>query len=151
MIKIKRLLSPTDFSDAAKHALLYAEDLARTYGSELHLLHVIEPVLYPPEMFGQVGLVDIETTIERAGQEELAQWRTQVPNDVTCVTSVAHGKPWAEILRYATEKEIDLIVIATHGRTALDHLLLGSTTDKIVRKSACPVLTVRYHGREILR
>lgn len=150
MIKIKRLLSPTDFSEASKHALLYAEDLARTYGAELHLVHVIEPVLYPPEMFGQVGLVDVESTIERAGQEELAQWRTNVPTDMPCVTATVHGKPYVEILQYATEKEIDLIVISTHGRSALDHLLLGSTTEKIVRKAVCPVLTVRYKGRELL-
>lgn len=151
MISIKRLLSPTDFSDASRHALQYAVDLAKTYGAELHLLHVIEPVLYPPEMFGQVGLVDVETVIDRTGHEELAKWRaSSVPAELPCVPAIVHGNPWQEILQYAGEKQIDLIVIATHGRSALDHLLLGSTTEKIVRKSPCPVLTVRAHTREIL-
>ena len=151
MITIKRLLSPTDFSDASKHALEYAVDLAKSYGAELHIVHVIEPVMYPADMFGQVGLVDVETTIEQAGRDELAEWRKKnVPADLPCVTAIKHGRPFAEILEYAAACEIDLIVIATHGRNALDHFLLGSTTEKIVRKAPCPVLTVRSHEREIL-
>lgn len=151
MIKIKRLLSPTDFSDAAKHALLYAVDFAKTYGAELHLLHVVEPVMYPAEMFGQVGLVDVEAVVEKAGGEELSQWsETLVPKEIKCVPSIAHGKAFTEILDYATKHEIDLIVIATHGHGALDHFLLGSTTEKVVRKAPCPVLTVRAKVREIV-
>ncbi|HZV11652.1 MAG TPA: universal stress protein [Candidatus Kapabacteria bacterium] len=151
MIRIKRLLAPIDFSESSKQALHYAVEFARSFKAELHLLNVIEPVMYPAEMFGQVGMVDVESVLEKSANEEMQAWRTSlIPQDVPAVVETLHGRPFAEILRYAEEHEIDLIIIGTHGRSGLDHFLLGSTAEKVVRKAPCPVLTVRPSEREIV-
>jgi nucleotide-binding universal stress UspA family protein len=152
MIAITRLLSPTDFSDASKHALAYAVELARRYNAELHLLHVVESVMYPAEVYGQVGLVDVEGALEQGAREELAHWKaTLVPRDVACTTAIAHGRSHVEINAYAAAKSVDLIVIATQGRGVLDHLLLGSVAEKVVRHAPCSVLTVHAAQRDMLR
>ena len=151
MIKIKRLLAPTDFSESSKQALHYAIEFARSFSAELHLLTVIEPVVYPAEMFSQVGMVDVEAVMEKSSKEEMEGWVKMSANDgITTVTAVAHGRPFAEIIRYAQEHQIDLIIVGTHGRSGIDHLILGSTAEKVVRKAPCPVLTVRPEEREIV-
>ena len=151
MIRIKRLLSPIDFSDSSKQALRYAVEFARSFGAELHVLNVIEPVMYPAEMFGQIGMVDVESVLEKSSREEIADWhKSFIPAEVRSVVEVLRGRPFAEIVRYAQEKEIDLIILGTHGRSGLDHFLLGSTAEKVIRKAPCPVLTVRSTEREIV-
>ncbi len=152
MIAITRLLSPTDFSESSKHALQYAVELARVFHAELHILHVVEPVMYPAEMYGQVGLVDVESTIEEGAREELETWKkTLVPAEVPCVTAIAHGRAYAEVNAYAKANNVDLIVIATHGRGVIDHLLLGSVAEKVVRHAPCSVLTVHRAQREMVK
>ena len=147
MINIKRLLLPTDFSDASKNALRYAIDLAKTYKAELHLLTVVEPVMYPAEMFGQTGLVDVEAVVDRAGHDDLAQWReTLVPKEIACTALVLHGKAYHEIVQYAIDREIDLIVIATHGRSGVSRWVWGSVAERILRTACVPVLMVRAPG-----
>ncbi|HET7153699.1 MAG TPA: universal stress protein [Candidatus Kapabacteria bacterium] len=150
MIRIKRLLTPIDFSESSKQALHYAVEFARSFKAELHLLNVIEPVMYPAEMFGQVGMVDVESVLEKSANEEMQAWKSFIPNDLPAITTTQHGRPFAEILRYAQEHAIDLIIIGTHGRSGIDHFLLGSTAEKVIRKAPCPVLTVRPVEREIV-
>jgi nucleotide-binding universal stress UspA family protein len=152
MIQIKRLLSPIDFSDPSRNALRYAVAFAKQFGAELHLLYVVEPAMYPADLsFGQVGMVDIDSVLEQSAGEEIAKWQKEhVPAEVVSSVSVVHGKPFAEIIAYATANNVDMIVIATHGHSGIDHMLFGSTAEKVIRKSPCPVLTVHATEREFL-
>jgi len=148
----KKILFPTDFSDLSNVALRYARGLAEKYQAELHCLHVVDdayqywsamgpesvPVGPPTEDLLELGRNRMKTFAEAH-----LTGLTPAP-----VTSVAMGRPFAEIIAHAREQDIDLIVIATHGRGAIAHVLLGSTTEKVVRKAGCAVLTVRAHAQE---
>ncbi len=146
MIQIKTILVPTDFSDASSAALEYARALAGAFGSALHLLHVVQDPYVQPwaaEAFG----VSLAGVLERWEQDAGAQLETLVPeaerqaHPVECATRVGH--PFVEIVTYAQAHHVDLIVMGTHGRGPVAHMLLGSVTEKVVRKAPCPVLTVR--------
>ncbi|HUN67023.1 MAG TPA: universal stress protein [Bacteroidota bacterium] len=141
----RRILVPIDFSDHSKYALAYASRTAVAFGSELILLYVVEPAVYPADLgFGQVSLPNIERELtERAGAElkELAAAHAGPVRSVR--TLVRTGRPFIEILETARSERVDLIVIATHGHTGVEHLLFGSTTEKVVKKAHCPVLIVR--------
>ena len=146
MIHIKTILVPTDFSDASGAALDYARALAAAFGSALHLLHVVQDPYVQPwaaEAFG----VSLAGVLERWEQDARAQLEQLVPEaerqarPVQCDTRVGH--PFVEILNYAQAHQVDLIVMGTHGRGPVAHVLLGSVTEKVVRKAPCPVLTVR--------
>jgi nucleotide-binding universal stress UspA family protein len=147
MIAIQNILVPTDFSEAADVALAYAGGLAETFGSRIELLHVVAtPVLYPTVAdtsavtMAQV-IADVETSAREALQE-LGK-KLGLPADrVTVRTSI--GTPVTEILDAITDDEIDLVVMGTHGRGMVEHLLLGSVAERVVRRSSVPVLTV--HG-----
>lgn len=146
MIEIKTILAPTDFSAHSERAVRYACALAARLGAELHLLHVLseiipsgpDPMLMPviPPEFYQENEQSARETLDRLPQPD---WDT--PKSV--VRSVRWGSPVEAIIGYATDQKIDLVVIATHGRTGLSHVLLGSVAERIVRESPCPVLTVR--------
>ena len=146
MIHIKTILVPTDFSDASGAALDYARALAGAFGSALHLLHVVQDPYVQPwaaEAFG----VSLAGVLERWEQDAHAQLEQLVPeaerraHPVQCTTRVGH--PFVEILDYAQAHQVDLIVMGTHGRGPVAHVLLGSVTERVVRKAPCPVLTVR--------
>ncbi|MCH7987587.1 MAG: universal stress protein [Planctomycetes bacterium] len=146
MINLKRILLPTDFSDNSKIASNYACALTEQFGSELHLLHVVqdlvamvpEPGLAFPPPGDYMG--EMQASAEKALDQLLdPEWT----KGKTIVKSTRQGPPFLEIIRYARENDIDLIVLGTHGRSGLAHALLGSVAEKIVRKAPCPVLTVR--------
>ena len=143
MINLKRILLPTDFSEPSLEATQYAVEFASRFGAELHLLNVIEdPVVYFP-MFESYPLPSKEE-FEQYARTRLENWI--LADDVEkCIPQQhwVHGKPFVEILRFAKQNEIDLIVIGTHGRGMAAHLLLGSVAEKVVRKASCPVLTIR--------
>ena len=142
----RRILYATDFSGGSELALRYAGMLASHAGALLTALHVVEPlpVGFDPIVGASFDLATYHTELERHARTRL---RTFVPHSVrrVCETIdvVAMGRPYVEILRTATEREIDLIVLGVHGRNALDRLVFGSTAEHIVRRAACPVLTVR--------
>jgi nucleotide-binding universal stress UspA family protein len=141
MIRIKKILTPTDFSDYSSVATEYARELALKFAAELHFLHVLEVHASSTPTFG--GGLAISSLIKESkdkSDEALAELAGETGG--TCVS--VEGQPFLEILRYATQNEIDLIVMGTHGRSGLDHVLLGSVAERIVRKSACPVLTIRH-------
>ena len=142
MINLQNILCPTDFSDASRPATDYALEFARTFGAQLHLLYVIEdPVLYSPA-FG--GYAPKPGEIEAFAETGLENWI--LPGDIGNVELACrwvHGRPFVQILRDAQENNIDLIVMGTHGRGFLPHLLLGSVAERVVRSAPCPVLTVR--------
>lgn len=154
MIDLRRILVPVDFSQHAQHALIYGAEFARRFSAELFLLHVFQDLsLYQPDAVnvGPPVVPPIEelTQAARQGLERLVQSQNLKDLNVHC--DVREGTPVEEIVEYATEKEIDLIVIGTHGRGWLAHVLLGSTAEKVVRKAPCPVLSVRLSEHEFVK
>jgi phosphomannomutase len=148
---VRRVLFPTDFSDYANQALPFAVAIAQDYGASLHVLHVVPT----PEIAVQLELVApvIDASflgdLEKSAREHL---ETVVPAEVRkrldVTLAVRRGAAFLEIVRYAREEKIDLIAIATHGRTGLQHALFGSVAEKVVRKAPCPVLSIRPKGHE---
>jgi len=147
MFPIQHVLVPTDFSEPAEQALEYARGLAREFGSHLHLLHVVpEPHVYPwgTEM-PTVSMTGLLTETEQAARDQLntLATNTRLPADQVSM-EVKIGSPVADIIEYIGRHHIDLVVMGTHGRGTLEHLLLGSVAERVVRRSPTPVLTV--HG-----
>lgn len=140
MISLKKILVPTDFSESSEKAVRYASELASKFGATVHLLHIVENV---PVMYGEGGYFTPDTfaDLEAAATKHLETVQCGDGLDVT--RHVLQGHPFVEIIRFARDKDVDLIVVGTHGRGAIAHLLLGSVAEKIVRKAPCPVLTVR--------
>lgn len=145
-MNIRKILVPFDFSPTAHEALAPASDLARRYGAALVLLHVYEPPVYPVPPDGMrlpspEAMAAEVTTLETELEGVQRQLREQGVSNVT--VNIAQGDPLTEILRVVKDVGIDLVVIGTHGRTGLKHLLLGSVAEKVVRHAPCPVLTIR--------
>lgn len=151
MVTIRHILVPTDFSDPAAAALSYARALAEEFGSHLHIFHVVpEPYVYPwGTEISTLPLADLMTQSEALANTRLAEL---VPSDGKpkggLTTSSAIGTPVDRILDYIKESKIDLVVMGTHGRGAVGHLLLGSVAERMVRRSPVPVLTVKGHKEE---
>ncbi len=145
MKRFEKILLPVDFSEYSEIACEYALTLAKTFNSSVQVLHVInEPVdlrgFYVPHISFEQLEKEIETgavrMLESFCQERLKEFEA-------FETIVVTGVPYEEIIRVASEKESSLIVIGTHGRTGLDHLIFGSTAERVVRSAPCPVMTVR--------
>jgi len=139
------ILVPIDFSVHSKNALKYAIPMAEKFGAKLHLVYVVEPTVYPADLgFGQVVLPGVEDELREKGAEELQSLiEKEIAGRVEASSTVRTGNPHHEILSEADEQEVDLIVVATHGHSGVEHMLFGSTADRIVRHARCPVLTVR--------
>lgn len=147
MLEIKAILAPTDFSRHATDAVRHACGLAERFQATLHLLHVLPDVIVPvgPDP-GLVTSLPPEYYAETEAQSREALGKVLDPAwgaPARTVTEVRWGDPVEEIVAYAAEMAIGMIVIATHGRTGLSHVLLGSVAERIVRESPCPVLTIR--------
>jgi nucleotide-binding universal stress UspA family protein len=146
VIAIRTILAPTDLSRHAEVAVRYACGLSERLGATLHLLHVLpdpipiepDPLLTPPMPIEYDPRVDVES-FEALRKSLDPAWGQPAGVEV----AVRHGSPVESVVAYAEEKAIDLIVIATHGRTGLSHALLGSVAEQIVREAPCPVLTIR--------
>ena len=152
MIKLKKVLVPTDFSESARHALTYGISFAREYEAELTLLHVVEnlTVGYASDLF-PVPMAEVFQEISGYARAELTKLGAEVrKRDVAVAEQVVQGKPSAEIIRFARETEVDMIVLGTHGKGVLDQALFGSTTERVVRRAPCPVLTVRLSEHEFV-
>ncbi len=151
MIPFKNILLPTDFSNNAKSAQDYACEFADQFGSRLHVLSVVQDAaLILPEtgMFLTLPLPSVHEIVAAADSslKTLLDPKWVASHDV-CL-KVAVGAPFVEIVRYATENNIDLIVLGTHGRTGLRHVLLGSVAERVLRQATCPVLTIRSPTQE---
>ena len=144
-MKFERILFPTDFSEHAANAQAYALSLARQYGASLHIVHVVQLYTYVFD-FGvdTTAQYDAVTATLKKLLDELLDSLAGEPIPVT--GDLLQGDPVAEIVRTAREDDADLIVMGTHGRSALEHALLGSVAEKVVRKAPCPVLTVSKPG-----
>ena len=140
------ILVPTDFSESAKYALPFAVDLAGKYGAEIHLLHVVEPIVAPVDFaWGTYSYPDIEKQLSGFVKDSLAEMAgTVVSGGATVEHTILHGKPWREIIRFARGQEGSMIVMATHGLSGLSHAIYGSTAERVVRKAECPVFVVRH-------
>jgi nucleotide-binding universal stress UspA family protein len=154
MIKINNVLVATDFSDTSASALNYGREFARTFGATLHVLHVVQNGLMwaGPEAAG-IDFVRLQAELEAAARETLdrivtAEDRAQL-NAVTVVRT--GNSPALEIAAYAKAERIDLILMGTHGRGMMGHLLMGNVAEKVVRIAACPVLTVHHPEHEFIQ
>lgn len=153
MIRLNRILCPLDFSKCSKVAFENAISLARTTKAELHLFHAIlmyEHDSYRPDDRLPDNLMSYEL-IEDISKGKLSELVDQHQDDsLKILTASARGFSAAEeILTYAREHQIDLIMMGTHGRTALGHLLLGSVAERVIRLSKCPVMTFRKDAKKI--
>ena len=146
MLAIKRILVPTDFSEPSQDALAYAKGLASAFGSSLHVLHVLEDLAahaWTTEVY-VAALPGVHEEMERQATERLGELLSEEEKrkyDAKLVLRT--GSAFVEVVRHAREEGIDLIVMGTHGRGAIAHMLLGSVAERVVRKAPCPVLTVR--------
>lgn len=141
-INWKKVLTPTDFSEASIHSLPYAVGVCREMKATLTLVHVV-PTLFPPDS-AHLGEVVEEKRLMKEAKLFLENFREkQIPASILGKNVVLGGSAWHEITELARTDKFDLIVIGTHGHTALKHLWLGSTTENVVRHAPCPVLTVR--------
>lgn len=141
--KVKKILVPIDFSAYSLQALEYAKSIANSLGSEITVIHVIERVIYPafyPE--GYYPIVDFEPKLHGQILDSIDTFLKQIP-DFKADKVVTAGRPSDEIINYANNNPIDLIIMATRGLSGLQHLIVGSTAERIVRLSSIPVLTVR--------
>ena len=151
-IGLKKILVPVDFSDNSKKALRYAIPFAQQFNASLILVYIVEPTIYPSDFgFGQVGFPDVEKELhEKAIGEMSSLIESLVPTTVKTQTMVGSGIPFVEITQYAKVEEVDIIIVATHGRTGVEHILFGSTAEKIIRKAPCPVLVVRSEEHDFI-
>ncbi|MCK9209537.1 MAG: universal stress protein [Ignavibacteriaceae bacterium] len=144
-LQFSKILVPIDFSDFSKSALKYAVTFAQQYHSKLILIYVMEPVIYPPDFsMGQITLPTVNFEMDKRAKEELDKLaESEISSLVQVQTVIKTGKPFVEIIDTAKEEDADLIIISTHGHSGVEHILFGSTADKVVRKAPCPVLTLR--------
>lgn len=150
----KRILWPTDFSELSLQGGRYAEAFRKLFNSELYVLHVILPPLNPEAgvvLPSEVPLAVADEALLAAARQRMDRLLTeQFGGSGGAVREVVFGNPWFTICDYAEAKLIDLIVVATHGRTGLRHALIGSTAERIVRHAPCPVLTVKSPETDFL-
>ena len=142
---INKILVPIDFSDYSKKALQYTVRFGKQFNSEISLLYVIEPIIYPADLsMGQMVIPKADIDIGEKAEEELKVLAmSEIGELLNYKVLVKTGKPFMEIIDTAKEIDADLIIISTHGHTGVEHLLFGSTSEKVVRKAPCPVLTMR--------
>jgi nucleotide-binding universal stress UspA family protein len=152
MIQLKRVLAPVDFSDCSERAIEYAQELCEKYNAELHLLHVLEvQVTSTPQFTMGLAVPDLQEESSKLAQEELKAYPDKdwaAAHRVVRVT--VPGSPFVEIVKYAREQQIDLMVLGTHGRTGLSHVFLGSVAENVIRQAPCPVLVVRKEGHQFV-
>ena len=147
MIAINSILAPTDFSHHAEAAVRYAVSLAERLGATLHLLHVLPDMIAPVGPDPTLAPTPQPSYYTETEAQSLAFLKTLLQPDwgspSQVETAIRWGSPVESIVSYAADHKIDLLVIATHGRTGLSHVLLGSVAERIVREAPCPVLTIR--------
>ena len=154
MITLRNILVATDFSEPSDAALTYGRALARNFGATLHVVHVVgnvPTVVYGAEAYA-LSMPELQQEIEDSARKQLAA--LLIDNDPQPMPKrevvIASDSPAAAIVDYAARERIDLIVVGTHGRGAVAHLLMGSVAERVVRTAPCPVLTVRHPEHEFV-
>jgi nucleotide-binding universal stress UspA family protein len=147
MIILRRILFPTDLNESSGEAMAYACELVNRFDAELHLLHVLH------ELTATVPETELAVAVWGDYQREMRESAERALKGLRCsglreekiaLRSDRFGSPANEIVQYAKDNDIDLIVIGTRGRSGLAHVLLGSVAERVVRHAPCPVLTVRH-------
>lgn len=147
---VRRVLIPVDFSDATETAVRHGKEIAQTYGAEIDLLHVVEEPIYPnaygldPIEFPTQEVVErVEARLADLAREEIGYEHVTVEAPV--------GPPATGILDYIEKNEVDLVVLATHGRTGFERVLLGSVTERVLRRSPVPVFVIKLGRKSLVR
>ncbi len=153
IVSPRRILWPTDFSELSLHAGHYAIGLREVFGSALHIIHVVPPPTSPDVSVGIAAGVALGT-VERETLEAATRELTRLARD-ECGAKEVHtsafvGLPWRGICQYAEDHKIDMIVIATHGRSGIGHMLLGSNAERVVQHARCPVMVIKNPEQECL-
>ena len=153
-IELKRVLCPVDFSDNARHALDYAESLAASHGAEVRLVHIIQADVLAMATDPMLPEFDSRVLEDYSGacKRQLEEWtqQSQKRSQLTVDSEVRTGSAFLEIITAAKEWNADMIVMGTHGRSGLAHMMMGSVAEKVVRKAPCPVLTVKHPEHEFV-
>jgi len=148
----KKILFCTDFSENSHYAFTYALNLSKMFKSKLLIIHVTPEPVHPEQFSIYLPTKELEELRPAQKKEIERQFETHYLkkmdgfNDYQIL--LKEGEPFMEIIQVAKSEPTDLIVLGTHGRTGLDHILFGSTAERVVRKSPCPVLTVRLPGKK---
>jgi nucleotide-binding universal stress UspA family protein len=144
-MQFRHILAPTDFSEYSKQAVACALELAKKFSAKLSILHVVELPPYPVEGYVPPSLTaTFMEDLEREASRQLAQMVPEAESaGVNVVRLVAVGSPYRKIIDTAEAEQVDLIVMATAGRTGFSHLIMGSIAERVVRTASCPVLTLR--------
>ena len=146
---VRRVLVPIDFSEAADVAVDHAKEIALTYGAEIDLLHVVEQPFYPSAYGIDSVTFPTQEVVDRVEKQLGEMARTEIGYEHVMVQATV-GDPADEILSYVEDNEIDLVVIATHGRTGLDRILLGSVAERVLRRSPTPVFVVKPDRKSLV-
>jgi nucleotide-binding universal stress UspA family protein len=154
MIVLKKILVATDFSEPSEAALAYGRELARSFGAQLTVLHVAENVA--ARAYGADGIVFVEPELQHevdaAARKRVDALLSNEDRDVLRAEAlvITSNVTAGTIVEYAKSTSVDLIVMGTHGRGAVAHLLMGSVAERVVRTAPCPVLTVRHPEHEFV-
>ena len=153
MIRLNRVLVPTDFSEFSRLAVTYACAMAERFGAQLHVLHVVpDPAMLVPEaaVFSVESMQAQSDRLVTDAQKLLRQIPEGSQGSQPVIRDVRVGAAFLEIIDYAKSQDIDLIVIGTHGRSGLSHILMGSVAERVVRAAPCPVLSVKPSGHQFV-
>jgi nucleotide-binding universal stress UspA family protein len=151
-MQIRSILLPTDFSESGNYALSYAASLARKFGAQIICVHVIEPMVPTVGYSGMTAplpIADITEQLEDSAEHELPKiaGRKEFAG-LEMEELIVYGEAASEIVRVAKDRNVDLIVVSSHGRTGLGRILFGSTAEAVVRHASCPVLVVKPSQEE---
>jgi universal stress protein A len=150
MINIKKILCPIDHSDCSKEALKYAVSFAMKDDAKLYLLHVIDIRSFDESIDAMSKQIPDDETLKQLKTKLLDCIPEEIRSGMDVEAIVVQGIPFAEIIHIARDNNVDMIVIGSHGRTGIAHIMLGSVSEKVVRKAPCPVLTVRQSNHKFV-
>jgi nucleotide-binding universal stress UspA family protein len=142
VLTVKKILCPTDFSEASKRALSLAVPIAEKFDAQIYLVHVVPTIPAAPSVTARFDVPEYQRLMRSEAEKDLANLAKSV-SSVKTHQILADGSAADGILRTADENKVDLIVIATAGATGWEHVVFGSVAEKVVRRARCPVLTVR--------
>ncbi len=151
MITLKKILIPVDFSESSKKAVLYGVSFGLQYGVKVILQSVVDDRIFEEASLFGISEQEMRDNRKNVFQEKIDELVTEIKHKNSALEIegvIRFGVPYVEIIKFAQEEEIDMIVMGSQGVMGIRHLLLGSTTDKVIRKAPCPVLTVRNLERE---
>lgn len=148
---IKKILFPTDFSETSEYAMKYAIEFAQSFDAELEIVHILfdESQLVSSYML-HGSFRNLSYDLEAGAKEQLKDFLNKYPelSEINFTTKLLKGSPFLEIIEEARSTKADIIVIGTHGRSGIEHMLFGSTAENVIRKAPCPVFTVMPDGKK---